>query len=96
MNQYKTLWLRKTIFLTAAILTVASSVTSVRSASAQVAPVRFDAVDEYISNTMKELGIPGAALVIVQGDQIVHLKGFGVADADGRPVVLRDRECDSV
>ena len=31
-------------------------------------------------------GIPGAALVIVQGDQIVHLKAFGVADADGHPV----------
>ena len=35
---------------------------------------------------MEELGIPGAALVIVQGDQIVHLKAFGVADGSGRPV----------
>jgi CubicO group peptidase (beta-lactamase class C family) len=35
---------------------------------------------------MKELGIPGAALVIVQGDQIVHLRAFGVADTAGRPV----------
>src|SRR6266508_5860941 len=35
---------------------------------------------------MKELGIPGAALVIVQGDQIVHLQAFGVADAEGRLV----------
>ena len=33
---------------------------------------------------MKELGIPGAALVIVQGDQIVHLKAFGTADGSGR------------
>src|SRR5215216_6724672 len=31
-------------------------------------------------------GVPGAALVIVQGNQIVHLKAFGIADADGRPV----------
>ena len=38
---------------------------------------------------MKELGIPGAALVVVQGDQIVHLKAFGVADASGRPVTLQ-------
>jgi hypothetical protein len=30
---------------------------------------------------MKELGIPGTALVIVQGDQLVRLKAFGVADA---------------
>ena len=35
---------------------------------------------------MEELRIPGAALVIVQGYQIVHLKGFGVADGSGRPV----------
>jgi CubicO group peptidase (beta-lactamase class C family) len=35
---------------------------------------------------MKELGIPGAALVIVQDDQIVHLQGFGVADGSGRSV----------
>jgi CubicO group peptidase (beta-lactamase class C family) len=32
------------------------------------------------------MGIPGLALGIVQGDQIVHLKGFGVAGPDGRPV----------
>src|SRR5215216_4729343 len=31
-------------------------------------------------------GIPGAALVIVQGDQIVHLQAFGVADSSRRPV----------
>jgi CubicO group peptidase (beta-lactamase class C family) len=46
----------------------------------------FEAVDAYISTKMEDLGIPGAALVIVQGDRIVHLKGFGVADADGRPI----------
>ncbi|MFN8382526.1 MAG: serine hydrolase domain-containing protein [Anaerolineales bacterium] len=39
--------------------------------------------------SMKEFGIPGAALVIVQDDQIVHVKGFGVADASGRPVTLQ-------
>ena len=35
---------------------------------------------------MKELGGPGAALVIVEGNQIVQLEAFGVADASGRPV----------
>ncbi|HEX9388673.1 MAG TPA: serine hydrolase domain-containing protein, partial [Anaerolineales bacterium] len=39
-----------------------------------------------VSRKMKELGIPGAALVIVQRDQIVHPKAFGVADGSGRPV----------
>jgi CubicO group peptidase (beta-lactamase class C family) len=35
---------------------------------------------------MKSTGIPGVALAIVHGDQIVHMQGFGVADSSGRPV----------
>lgn len=86
MNQYETSWLRKIIFLTMVILMVVSSVAKVAPAFAQATPTNFDEVDTYISARMKELGIPGAALVIVRGDQIVHLKAFGVADASGRLV----------
>lgn len=32
---------------------------------------------------MDTLGIPGAAIGIVQDDEIVHLRGYGVANADG-------------
>jgi CubicO group peptidase (beta-lactamase class C family) len=35
---------------------------------------------------MQELKIPGAALAIVQGDQIDYLRGYGVADSTGRAV----------
>jgi CubicO group peptidase (beta-lactamase class C family) len=86
MNRHQIPWLQNIIFLTLAILVTLSSVISVRPALAQSTPANFDAVDDYISTKMKELGIPGAALVIVEGDQIVHLKAFGVADASGRPV----------
>ena len=86
MNQQQIFWVRKIIFLTMAILAVLSSFARVGPALAQSTPANFDAVDKYISTKMKELGIPGAALVIVEGDQIVHLKAFGVADASGRPV----------
>ena len=86
MNNHETTWLRKIIFLSMMILVVVSSVARVRSALAQVAPDDFNAVDDYISTKMKELRIPGAALVIVQGDQIVHLKAFGVADSSRRLV----------
>jgi CubicO group peptidase (beta-lactamase class C family) len=44
------------------------------------------AIDAYIETQMRELRIPGLALGIVQGDQVVHLKGFGVAGPDGRAV----------
>lgn len=86
MNQHETTWLRKTIFLGVAMLVFLSFVSSAKPAFAQDIPASFDEVDDYISAKMEELDIPGAALVIVQGDQIVHLKGFGVADGSGRLV----------
>jgi CubicO group peptidase (beta-lactamase class C family) len=46
----------------------------------------FAAVDAYITEQMNALGIPGMALGIVRGDQVVHVHGFGVADSTGRSV----------
>lgn len=86
MNQHETIWLRKTIFLGTALLVFLPFVSSAKPAFAQGTPASFDEVDNYISAKMEELDIPGAALVIVQGDQIAHLQAFGVADGSGRPV----------
>ena len=44
------------------------------------------AIDAYIQERMQELKIPGAALAIVQGDQIDYLQGYGVADSSGRAI----------
>jgi CubicO group peptidase (beta-lactamase class C family) len=46
----------------------------------------FDAIDRYIEQEMRAARLPGVGLGIVQGDQIVHLQGFGVIDASGRAV----------
>jgi CubicO group peptidase (beta-lactamase class C family) len=46
----------------------------------------FEAIDKFVEAEMQAQRIPGLALGIVQGDQIVHLKGFGVADPSGRAV----------
>ena len=46
----------------------------------------FAAVDAYVTEQMNRLGIPGMALGIVRGDQVVHVQGFGVADSTGRSV----------
>ncbi len=43
----------------------------------------YEAIDAYIVEQMRHLNIPGAALVIVEGDQIVHLRGFGRARPGG-------------
>lgn len=78
--------IRKIIFAGLAILVFISSGFGVSQSFAQANLTNYEKVDTYVSTKMEELDIPGAALVIVQGDQIVHLKAFGVADADGNPV----------
>ena len=48
----------------------------------------FDVIDSYVESQLKEANIPGAALVIVEGKQVVHMRGYGVAGPDGRPTTV--------
>src|SRR5215216_1826703 len=68
------------------LLSLGRNNTTAQAGSAPPSTPDFAAIDDYIEGKMRELRIPGLALGIVQGDQIVHLKGFGVAGPDGRPV----------
>ena len=43
----------------------------------------YDEIDAYIEQQMRRLNIPGVSLAIVEGDQIVHLRGFGQARPGG-------------
>jgi CubicO group peptidase (beta-lactamase class C family) len=43
----------------------------------------YAAIDAYIEVQMRRLNIPGVSLAIVEGDQIVHLRGFGRARPGG-------------
>ena len=56
------------------------------SALASNDEIDFNAIDSYITAKMRVPRIPGVALAIVKGDQIVYLKGYGQADSSGRPV----------
>ncbi len=78
--------IRNITVVSLAILMFVSSSLGVSRSFAKTELTDFEEVDAYISAKMEELDIPGAALVIVQGDQIVHLKAFGVADGLGRSV----------
>lgn len=69
--------------LTLAVLLPASSAGAL---STRNSPPDFVAIDRYIEQEIREQRIPGLALGIVQGDQIVHLQGFGMADPSGRTV----------
>ncbi|WP_439627397.1 serine hydrolase [Gemmata sp.] len=51
---------------------------------ARAADLDPKALDEVIERAMKEMNVPGAAVVVVRGDDVVYLKGFGVRQK-GRP-----------
>lgn len=57
-----------------------------QSGSAPLAAQALAAIDAYVEAERQTLGIPGLALGIVHGDQIVHLQGFGAAGPGGRVV----------
>jgi CubicO group peptidase (beta-lactamase class C family) len=43
----------------------------------------YDAIDTYVEQQMHRLNIPGVSLAIVEGDRIVHYRGFGRARPGG-------------
>lgn len=44
-------------------------------------------LDQVLADQLAFLGIPGAALAVVHGEEILHLAGYGKADlGGGRPV----------
>ena len=48
-------------------------------------PIDFNALDAAVEAQMAKHGLPGVALAVVEGDEIVYLKGYGLAGAD-RPM----------
>ncbi len=55
-------------------------------AQARSSQDEFFVVDNYIEGMMQKYHIPGVALAIVEGDQVVYEHGYGSADPSGRPV----------
>src|SRR6476646_2542648 len=73
--------------LAVAVVTAVGGVPASSRGSAVTGPAALlDAFDTYVQGQVGRLNIPGAALAIVRGDQVVHLQGFGEADSAGRPV----------
>ncbi len=64
----------------------------VHAASAQRVPLQQidkDRIDAYIQARMQTASIPGLALGVIYGDQVVYLKGYGFAGPDGRAVTAQ-------
>jgi CubicO group peptidase (beta-lactamase class C family) len=82
---FRTRQVRALVLLTVALCMV-PTVPSAADPPPPVASPDFVAIDAYLDREMREVRIPGLALGIVHQDEIVHLQGFGVADASGRVV----------
>jgi putative pyoverdin transport system ATP-binding/permease protein len=62
---------------------------SLKTTSSQL-PSAYPAVDEFIQKQMREAGIPGVAVAVVQGGKIIYLKGFGVTSLNNpQPVTAQ-------
>jgi len=49
----------------------------------------YNAVDAYIDEQMRRLRIPGVSLAVIEGDRIVHFRGFGRAHPGGKAPTLQ-------
>ncbi|PZD97446.1 serine hydrolase [Paenibacillus sambharensis] len=56
------------------------------SADAERPDIDTDTIDNFIVSAMQKLHIPGAALGIVKGDQLLYQQGYGYAGPDKTPV----------
>ena len=56
--------------------------------AARTRPAGLDVerIDAFVREQVRRHGMPGLALALVDGEQIVHLQGYGKADQTGRKV----------
>ncbi len=79
--------LRKFLFPSLLVCAVLALLRRAFTRSASEKPVTnsasYDAIDAYVEGEMRRLNIPGVSLAIVEGDKIMHMRGFGQARPDG-------------
>jgi CubicO group peptidase (beta-lactamase class C family) len=78
--------IRRIITLALLLLILAGTDLSASRAATVLSHVDFSAIDEYIKTEVKRSHVPGLAVSIVKDDQIVFMKGYGVADSSQRAV----------
>jgi CubicO group peptidase (beta-lactamase class C family) len=50
-------------------------------------PSDFAALDAYVEAAMRDWGVPGLALAVVRGDELLHARGYGVRSLETREPV---------
>jgi CubicO group peptidase (beta-lactamase class C family) len=61
-----------------------------RTTLAQKKAINFDELEATVNEELKVTNTPGAAMVVIVGDQVVFAKGFGVSSVETRSPVTPD------
>lgn len=61
-----------------------------RASPAQQKTINFDELEATVNEELKATNTPGAAVVVISGDQVVFAKGFGVSNVETRTPVTPD------
>jgi CubicO group peptidase (beta-lactamase class C family) len=69
-----------------AVLQAAGPASLASAATARASTIDIARIDAFVSEQVQRDGIPGVSLGLVEGDQIIHLQGFGKADQTGRAI----------
>jgi CubicO group peptidase (beta-lactamase class C family) len=51
---------------------------------------RLNTIGDYVEETMASWQVPGVALAVIKGDNILHMKGYGVRDIETREPITPD------
>lgn len=89
MSHTKSTFVLLTILFLNSLLFIALPVTSAAAQGFSLEQVDKDKIDAYLQARMQTASIPGLALGVVYGDQVVYLKGYGIAGPDGRAVTAQ-------
>jgi CubicO group peptidase (beta-lactamase class C family) len=68
------------------IIALSSILLGAANINTAAALLSTEAIDDFVNKQMDIANIPGLSLGIVKDDQIVYLKGYGIADETKRPV----------
>jgi CubicO group peptidase (beta-lactamase class C family)/membrane protease YdiL (CAAX protease family) len=78
-------------FLVQSLIALVAAGTAVAGSAGATAPETGPAmsrIDGFVEEQMDARQVPGFALAIVRGGEVVHARGFGSADGSGRPVTV--------
>jgi len=72
--------------LSVLLLAAAASALPLQPATADAPALDVARIDSYLSEQVHRHRIPGLAVGVVEGSEVIHLRGYGQADEDGRAV----------